>query len=488
MLALLTCTAAIPFAAPAFPSQDGPVHLYYVDVLRGVLAHSAPYAQHFELRSILTPYALEYYALLSLETLFPATLSEKLLLAAYVFAFGLGFRYLVESVAERGSPWILASLPFCLNMLVYMGFLNYCCAVTILLFQCGMWLRFSPSLSPRRMAALLAGLLLLLIAHPVAVMAFLLFAGAHFLCEPGGGRRGRLLLLASMAAMALLWIGRFADRHVASAPSHVTEWGWFTAVATELQLYPLAPFTGILYRAAPILLLTLVSAAAIAGLRSGARPGAAALLATSGIFFLLFCLAPERVSGGYYFAERFPILWVLFLLAGTSALRLPRGWGESIGATAAVVAAIAIVMQWRNVSEIGARMRLAPAVPQAVAGSVGLMIGRHNQTPEGLAFNPYLWSAAHYFRQSRTILANEPWMQMSILMIHPTHPDRWSYRDPDWARQELEVDIASGMPADCPDFIVQSGPVDLDVERMMTRSGWSKSGEAPAYIRLYRRR
>ena len=53
--ALLACTAMVVLAAPVFPSQDGPVHLYYVDVLRSLLTHSGPYAQHFEVRAFLTP-------------------------------------------------------------------------------------------------------------------------------------------------------------------------------------------------------------------------------------------------------------------------------------------------------------------------------------------------------------------------------------------------------------------------------------------------
>src|SRR5580704_5267237 len=98
MFALLAGTASILLAAPMFPTQDGPVHLYYAGVLHGVLTKSAPYAQHFAIKNLLTPYALEYYSLLALETVFSPTVSEKVLLACYIFTFGLGFRYLVESV------------------------------------------------------------------------------------------------------------------------------------------------------------------------------------------------------------------------------------------------------------------------------------------------------------------------------------------------------------------------------------------------------
>src|SRR5580692_10107338 len=92
LFALVACTMAILLAAPAFPSQDGPVHLYYAAVLRGVLTHSTPYAQHFAIKSLLTPYALEYYSLLALETVLSPAVSEKVLVACYIVAFCLGFR------------------------------------------------------------------------------------------------------------------------------------------------------------------------------------------------------------------------------------------------------------------------------------------------------------------------------------------------------------------------------------------------------------
>jgi hypothetical protein len=174
-VALIAGTALVLLASPVFPSQDGPVHLYYVDVLRGVLTHTAPYAQHFQLKSFLTPYALEYYSLLALETVFSAPVSEKLLVCGYIFAFGLGFRYLVESVAERCNPWTLTGLPFCMHLLVYMGFLNYSFGIALLLFLCGFWIRFSARLTPGRSATLLGGLVLMLLTHPVPVACFFFF-------------------------------------------------------------------------------------------------------------------------------------------------------------------------------------------------------------------------------------------------------------------------------------------------------------------------
>jgi hypothetical protein len=222
----------------------------------------------------------------------------------------------------------------------------------------------------------------------------------------------------------------------------------------------------------------------IVGFRRGKSVAAIALLATGGICFLLYCVAPERVSGGYYFAERFPILWILFLLAGASALRMPRGWSTAAGGIAVAVAGGVLLQQWVKVSEIGSQIALIQEVPPAAPESVGLIVGPRRGMPEGLAFNPYLWSGVHYFRRSRAILANEPWMEMLVMMLRPAHPDRWSYRDPDAARQELEAATGNGQP----DFVLQAGRVDWEIDSWMTRSGWSDIGSSNRFIRVYRLR
>ena len=265
-LALLAATALILWAAPVFPSQDGPAHLYYVDVLRGVLTHSAPYAQYFRIKSLLTPYVLEYYSLLALELIFPAATSEKVLLCGYVLLFGFGFRYLVESVAERRSPWILVGLPFCMHALVYLGFLNYSFGVALLLFQCGLWIRYAHSLTARRIAILLAGLALMAITHPVPVAVFLVFAGLHWLADVAfetkafRPRLNTLLLLIFMgiAAAAGQPVYRSFSQSLPPVPSYASVYGPFATIAAELQLHVVAPFTSLAYRAVLMALLALL--------------------------------------------------------------------------------------------------------------------------------------------------------------------------------------------------------------------------------------
>src|ERR1700730_4855855 len=50
----------------SFPSQDGPVHSYYADVLQDLLKGGHAYGRYFQISHILPPYALTYYLLIAL--------------------------------------------------------------------------------------------------------------------------------------------------------------------------------------------------------------------------------------------------------------------------------------------------------------------------------------------------------------------------------------------------------------------------------------
>lgn len=489
---LLLCTAIIVLAVPVFPSQDGPVHLYYVDIVRSLLTHSGPYTQHFEIKSLLTPYALEYYSLLAFEMAFSPEVSEKLLVCCYIFAFGLGFRYLVGSIAEQRSPWSLAGIPFCMNALVYKGFLNYCLGVALALFLCGFWIRCQGRFRPRRVTALLVCFVLMLLTHPVPVAIFLLFAGLHFVADlahaaAAGSRlwapslRARwrpLAMLVLMAATAVLWVALFASQsqHVPSGPGAVFRYGWIRTVAGRLLLWPVIPFTSPSYRIGPVLLVVTAGLALLlSAWKQGGRACSAtiALLATAAICFTLACVAPESINGSYYFPDRFAVFWVLLLIAAAAASRPPRRWSLAAGVMALCVTCAVLLVQWVNTSRIALEMRPVLDAPLAQAGSVGLIIGGKASRGGDLVFEPFLWGGAHYFRRSGAILANAPWMDLPIVMLRPAHPNRWSYLNPYSAGLSLSRALtAGGAPSDL-SFVVRDGPSSAAAEALLSGPGWS---------------
>jgi len=209
------------------------------------------------------------------------------------------------------------------------------------------------------------------------------------------------------------------------------------------------------------------------------------MAATSAACFTLYCIVPRRVNGAWYFAERFPTLWVLFLLAAAAALRPPRGWSVAVGALALCVGGGVILLQWEYVAKIAAEIAPAVNAPTAKSGSIGLIVGGQKALPEGLSFDPYMWSGAHYFRRSQAILANAPWMDLPILMIRPAHPNRWSYLDPDRAWQSmLDGMMDAGAVPDL-DFVVREGSPDVLIDGVLTRMGWRNSTVRGEYLRIY---
>ena len=174
-------------------------------------------------------------------------------------------------------------------------------------------------------------------------------------------------------------------------------------------------------------------------------------------------------------------------LAAAAALRPPRWWSVATGAIALCVTAGVLLPQWGLVSRIATRIAPALDCPPAQAGSVGLIVGPPKALPEGLAFDPYLWSAAHYFRRSGAILANAPWMDLPILMMRPAHPSRWSYLDPDDAAQAMADAMAGGQALPDLDFVVREGPADFEMDAMLNRMGWSNSTGNSEFLRVFRR-
>ena len=504
LVVLLASTAAVVLAVPTFPTQDGPVHLYYTDVLRGLLTHRGPFQQYFGIKTLLTPYALEYYVLLALEMVFSPPMSEKLLLCGYIFAFGWGFRYLVGAAGGSPGPWTLASIPFCMHLLVYLGFLNYCFGIALLFFLSGYWLRHAERLAPGQIATLLGGLILMLLTHAVTAAVFLLFLGLYFaaaLVEDAlhsrqwlaslVARRRQMVLVGAMGVAAIAWIAPFLDRspRTPSPPAYFKSMGWAAAVLAELQLRPAMPFTGILYRAGPMVLLVLTALAlgwTLWRRPKRVSPAVLALVAAGSVCFLLFCIVPLETNGSWNFPERFPILWIAFFIAAAGASRPSRAWSIAVGATAVLVTGGVLIQQWLSVSEMAGEIAGVMRAAPAKTGSVGLIVGRQFTTPPDLAFDPYMWAAAGYFRRDRTILANTPWMDSPIIVLKPLEPDRFSYLNPAESSQQLEEMYVGQERPSALDFVVQNPPFDDGMALVLKRLGFAGVSDE-GFVRIFRR-
>jgi hypothetical protein len=148
LLGILAAAAAVVFAAgPLFPSQDGPIHLYYAEVTRNLFLGTGVYEDSFVIRHLLSPYIFQTYLLTVFNSLFDPLVSEKLLVCTYIGMFLFGFRYLVRSVLPGDETGALFAVPFLFNYFVYAGNYNYALGIAFVLWGvgCTITLRLPPA-------------------------------------------------------------------------------------------------------------------------------------------------------------------------------------------------------------------------------------------------------------------------------------------------------------------------------------------------------
>ena len=439
------CTVAMIFSLPFFPSHDGPVHLYYVDVLRGLLSHSGPYPQYFEIKSYLTPYMIEYYSLLGLEQLFTPLMSEKLLICAYALTFIFGFRYLLRSITKEPGPWTLTGALFCINLYIYMGFLNYALGMALSLFLIGFWMRWMKELTSLRIGILFGGFCLLAVTHPVPLAAFLAFAclysGAMALHDTAGQPRTLraalrecarpFTVLVVMGIAFCLWIlrlnGHFPKPHkVPDVPRSI-----FIRFSTEVLLHRLeSPYVYKLFCVIFVALVTITAIGVLSAIwKKRAKIDAVSLLPImlAVFFFVLSFTVPEFLIGGSYLGERFSIYWVVFLIAGAAAIKPARWCTFAVGIITLAGAITILYSQWHYLSNTARNLNSALSVPLVKPGSLGAIIMEPSRREEFI--DPFTWGGAHFFRESQAILTNAPWTDLKFIMLRPKEIYPWTYED-----------------------------------------------------------
>ena len=192
---LLGLLAAIAFVLwlPVFPTGDGPVHLYYADVLWSLVRHQPAYAQDYAIRHLFAPYLVHYLALVSFEHVVAPPMAEKLFIAIIFLSQAFGFRFLARRLGAGGansgaSIACLWMLPLLFSWSLGGGFLNCCFATGVALWSFGLWVLLGEppvdsagGMGRRRAGRLLAfaaTLAVLVLSHPVPLLVLLLFTAS----------------------------------------------------------------------------------------------------------------------------------------------------------------------------------------------------------------------------------------------------------------------------------------------------------------------
>lgn len=444
-IVLLYCAWVL--SLPLFPSQDGPVHLYYSQILSHLLSGSSPlFSQYFELRYPPPPYLVHYYLLLALSKLGGFLLAEKLFVCLIIVAFCCGFRFLATSIGS-GAGWVsLWVPPLSLNWMLGMGFHNFCLSLALGLWAMGVWLRASRSRHWFWWAAFLLLLFTMLLTHPVPIPFVLAFAGCELLLRFWQGRRdghsSSQLNFASLThysmdlaaivlgGCALLYVALFLNRHAQPAAAavpmnHVGLRVWLNYASLKTLSLVGNTKPGYLYRACFYLLLLGALALALRGIRCRWRKGKlqAGDLLLAGAFLLAVVIPflPRNFNGSDYFSDRLIIyIWIAVLAAASRCLPLPARI-QRLGALAAIAFSFgALFLTDHYIRPLSRHIQLLEKSPLPPAGPRGVFLWLPTEPENPLvSFDPYVWVSARYFRRTGTVMLNSPWLDLPILPIAP---------------------------------------------------------------------
>ncbi len=226
LAAMTACFCAFVLSLPIFPTEDGPIHLYFANVLGDLLSHHSPLdGQYYYVHHLLPPYSLHYYLLILLMKVVCAPVAEKLIICLIVANLAFGFRHLATSVGEAGEIVSLLIVALLFNWPLGMGFENFSLSLGMACWALGSWTRSENPLNrhvARHRLSFVLLLALMTLTHPVPVVMTMSFAAfdfsLRFLAEKLRGTAARRtkrpagLLTLIAGASTLVYISFYTDR------------------------------------------------------------------------------------------------------------------------------------------------------------------------------------------------------------------------------------------------------------------------------------
>jgi hypothetical protein len=504
---------ALTLAQRSFPTQDGPAHLYYADVVRHMLRGDGTYSHYFAIKHWFPPYAFHTYLLIGLFSIMNGITAEKILVCLYTSWFCISFRYLIHSVNAADDVLPLVAFPFVHNKTVYLGFYNFSFGVATCLFLIGYWLRYHRRLTKWRAAVFAALILTLAMMHPVALFVALLFVGTHVLLMaaalyrqdsgPAIGRalsavrrlRRQVLLAGAAGACSALWILQFTR-------SGGLIWNFAPMrPAALLAMAPLTPFRPIAYRlvlALPAAAVTLLAFRRfVAGKFLKPLTEEATLMVLAAACVAIYMFGPFQVNYGAFFPDRFPIFAIAFLTAFASGLELEAPVLRRMIAGVAAASVICLTTQGVLKQHIIADLNPVYDAAAAKTQRKALVLSAEpisNTSAAPNSFDPYLWAGLNYLRRSKDIFLNSAWLDTPITMLEPRTEHMCSYEDPFPTSQCLSgvpKAIRPG-PAPQPDLVIsldhgRETSERISTERLARRMGLRRTPLRAGVLTFYAR-
>ncbi len=455
---------------PAWPSQDGPVHLYYTRVLDTLFSGAAsPFRPYFFIKHLLPPYALYYYALLALSHFMPLLAADRVVICCYVVSFILGFRYCARAIGPNANVASLLASVLVFNWALGMGFANFCLSLSFALWAIGLWLRLGRGPDLGKRFAFFTLLIVITLTHPVPLLLVLGFCGLDLICRYIAARKawrplerhelGAGLLTLVCGSLCMLYVKAFTVAHPLEQRTKV--YGTFSQhflrrikdllIVKNVEVLYGRWWEIQLYRISLGLILVVAVVFAVQQWRRhrAARVWTAgdSMMVYAACFFLIMPFLPSDISGAYYFFERLNImLWITALLAasgwspqtraesqGVSTLSDPKAAmqlsrqtrlaGAATAVFALVLTTILIHSLDRTLRPFAERDYRLAHTELPLRGHLAMVLDGDQERRyrwAGPPWDPYYWDTVALLRHNDGIMANPPWLDSPIIPLAET--------------------------------------------------------------------
>ena len=432
---VLTFSAWIA-ALPLVPTQDGPMHRYYIHVLDAVL-HGSKLYSIYRVRHPFPPYATHYGLLLALSHVVSYDTAEKLFTILVIVCFAYGLRFCAMSFGQAGNVVSFFAAPLFLNWALMMGFMNYSLALGIFLFIAGCWQRACAG-ALRYWIPFVLLVCLLTVTHPVPLLILIalctldLLLRASLLRGSSSWTKGRIAFAAAALVFCFLAFKIPAASLQKNAASSVfADMGFHPRITAQVMLLAgVSPYYAVthspllnLYR---LILYVIFIGGAVMGFRALRRHIASRQVALSDTFLIgtvLLALAipflPDYVNGSGFFSTRMMVLlWMGALVAASGADAF--AWRTQRTLRVAAMAAAAVSLLAAQVYFRPIAVKLAQVERLAVPGDQNALVLSGPDLDDyvhhtfQIASDPFAWGPSLAFVHANDVILDSPWIDQNI--------------------------------------------------------------------------
>jgi hypothetical protein len=418
---------------PLFPTQDDAMHLYYMAAARHLLAaNSASFDAAYLLRNPPPPYVVHYALLLLLTSFLKPVLAEKCLVCVILISTAFGFRFLATAVGRQGGLMSLWIIPVMLSWPLFMGFHNYCLALSLSFWGYGIWLRVRGTTNWKLWLAFLLIVSLVLFTHPIPLLFLLGMSEvdlvARMLHERQAEKVTWVAIIARLktdiacsliACISLFYIAAFVDKASTThdLTSHISRWSMLSGFARlQWMCFGTGGLLTKIYRCGLYAAIGLGFVLTVRAFRTRSNQRtsvtAAVLLGSALFLILILPFAPPNMNGSEHFSDRLPILvWICVLGAASSTPPLRHGVRNAIAFSGCLFSVFTLVFAERLIRPVAADISVIERDCVAKHKAGLLFDAAVRVQDQRLTFDPYLrWVGARYFRRSDAVLFNGPWL------------------------------------------------------------------------------